>query len=144
VGDYVRAVIVRKNPEKKRISLSMKPSRFKDNLDNDVQSRSDSTDNTVRTVHKNKLELLIHSEFFQKMNSRVKKVILMKRTLTIPMLLQNRLLRNINKKILLTLVFLSFSLSLFLSLSLSLSLYLMCIDIIRKTIMNNILINFMK
>jgi hypothetical protein len=65
VGDYVRAVIVRKNSEKKRISLSMKPSRFKDNLDNDAHSRSDS-DDTVRTLHKNNLELFIHSNFFQK------------------------------------------------------------------------------
>jgi rRNA biogenesis protein RRP5 len=38
VGDYVKAVILRKNPEKKQVSLSMKPSHFENEEESDDSS----------------------------------------------------------------------------------------------------------
>lgn len=60
VGDYVRAVIIRKNPDKKQISLSMKPSHFKDVPDNDekeTNTTSDESEDNEESDNDNNLEL---------------------------------------------------------------------------------------
>jgi rRNA biogenesis protein RRP5 len=47
VGDYVKALILRKNPEKKQISLSMKPSHFENDEESDEEEEvveNDSSD----------------------------------------------------------------------------------------------------